>query len=89
MAFRGAIAAVITVACALNFTPVNPMRALFWTAVLNGVIAVPLMAAMMHLSTRESIMGSLKLPAGLSVLGWTATAAMGCSVVAAAVSWLA
>jgi NRAMP (natural resistance-associated macrophage protein)-like metal ion transporter len=88
-AFRGAIIAVIAAACALNFTPLNPMRALFWTAVLNGVIAVPLMAAMMHLSTRESIMGSLKLPAGLSALGWTATAAMGCSVVAAAVSWLA
>ena len=87
-AFYAAIAAAIGVACLLNFTRINPMRALYWSAVLNGVIAVPLMIALMHLSTREAVMGPLRLPGGLSALGWLATLTMAASVAAMALTWL-
>jgi Mn2+/Fe2+ NRAMP family transporter len=87
-AFYAAIVAAFALACLLNFTPINPMRALYWSAVLNGVIAVPLMVALMHLSTRETVMGPLRLPPGLSALGWAATLAMAASVTGMALSWL-
>ena len=87
-AFYAAIAAAVGIACLLNFTPINPIRALYWAAVLNGVIAVPLMIALMHLSTREAVLGPLRLPAGLSTLGWAATLTMAASVVVMALSWL-
>jgi Mn2+/Fe2+ NRAMP family transporter len=86
--FYAAIVAATAVACALNFTSVNPMRALYLSAVLNGVIAVPLMFAMMHMSTRKAVMGTLRLPRGLTVLGWLATAVMAASVLALAVAAL-
>lgn len=87
-AFYAAIAAAVGIACLLNFTPISPMRALYWSAVLNGVIAVPLMIALMHLATREAVMGPLKLPAGLCALGWAATLTMAASVTGMALSWL-
>ena len=75
--------------CALPISSFNPIRALYWSAVLNGVIAVPLLAAVMYLATRASVMGPLQLPAGLRALGWTATAVMATSVAALALAWLA
>jgi Mn2+/Fe2+ NRAMP family transporter len=86
--FHAAIAVAVGIACLLNFTSINPMRALYWSAVLNGVIAVPLMIALMHLSTRETVMGRLRLPAGLCALGWAATLTMAASVACLALSWL-
>jgi Mn2+/Fe2+ NRAMP family transporter len=87
--FYATIALAIALAVALNFTALNPMRALYWSAVLNGVIAVPLLAAVMYLATRASVMGPLQLPAGLRTLGWAATAVMASSVAALALAWLA
>ena len=86
--FYATIALATALAVALNFTAINPMRALYWSAVLNGVIAVPLLAAVMYLATRASVMGSLQLPAGLRTLGWAATAVMASSVAALALAWL-
>jgi hypothetical protein len=84
-----AIVAATAVACALNLTSVNPMRALYLTAVLNGVIAVPLMFAMMHMSTRNAAVGgALRLSRGLIVLGWLATAVMAASVLGLTVAVL-
>jgi NRAMP (natural resistance-associated macrophage protein)-like metal ion transporter len=60
----------------LGVTPVPPMRMLFWAAVLNGVISVPLMAATMWLATREDVMGALVVRSWLRLLGWLATLAM-------------
>jgi len=79
-AYPLAVAAAMLIAVALNLTTINPMRALYWSAVLNGVAGVPLMAILMHLSSRADIMGTVTLPRSLRVLGWLATAAMGCSV---------
>jgi NRAMP (natural resistance-associated macrophage protein)-like metal ion transporter len=87
-AFYAAIVAATAIACALNLSAVNPMRALYWSAVLNGVIAVPLMFAMMHMSARESVMGVLRLPRGLKMLGWLATAVMAACVLGLAVAAL-
>jgi Mn2+/Fe2+ NRAMP family transporter len=86
--FYATIALATALAVALNFTAINPMRALYWSAVLNGVIAVPLLAAVMYLGTRASVMGSLQLPVGLRTLGWAATAIMSSSVAALALAWL-
>ena len=87
-AFYAAIAAATALAVALNFSAMNPMRALYWSAALNGVTAVPLLTALMYLATNAGVMGPLQLPAGLRVLGWLAVAAMSCSVAAAAMAWL-
>jgi Mn2+/Fe2+ NRAMP family transporter len=58
------------------------MRALYWSAVLNGIVAVPVMLAMMHLSQRRAA----RLPRGLAILGWAATAGMTLAVVGFAVT---
>jgi len=64
------------VAVIINFTPLDPMKALFWSAVLNGVIAVPLMVVMMLMATNSRVMGRFTLSRPLRVLGWLATAMM-------------
>ena len=87
-AFYATIALATVLAVALDFTAINPMRALYWSAVLNGVIAVPLLAAVMYLATRASVMGPLQLPIGLRSLGWAAAAVMASSVTVLALAWL-
>jgi Mn2+/Fe2+ NRAMP family transporter len=86
--FYATIALATAFAVALNFTSFDPMRALYWSAVLNGAIAVPLVAAVMYLATRASVMGPLQLPIGLRTLGWAAAAVMAASLVALALAWL-
>ena len=87
-AFYATIALATVLAVALDFTAINPMRALYWSAVLNGVIAVPLLAAVMYLATRVRVMGPLQLPIGLRSLGWAAAAVMASSVTVLALAWL-
>jgi NRAMP (natural resistance-associated macrophage protein)-like metal ion transporter len=87
-AYPVAVAAAMLIAVAVNFSTINPMRALYWSAVLNGVAAVPLMAVLMRMSSRAEVMGALAIPRSLRVLGWLATAAMACSVLGLAVAWL-
>ncbi len=87
-AFYATIAIGMALGVALNFSPIDPIRALYWSAVLNGVVAVPVMVMMMHVTMRPAIMGSFTLPRLLLVMGWLATAAMVATVVALAWSWL-
>jgi Mn2+/Fe2+ NRAMP family transporter len=87
-AFYATIASATLIGTALNFTPINPIRALFWTAVINGVVAVPVMAIMMILSQRRDVMGKFVLRGPLKWLGWTATALMAAAVVALGVTSL-
>jgi Mn2+/Fe2+ NRAMP family transporter len=61
---------------ALTFAHINPMKALFWSAVINGIVAVPVMAIMMILTHNRKIMGKFTLPAYLRWVGWLATAVM-------------
>ncbi len=60
----------------LNFMHLDPIKALFWSAVLNGLVAVPVMALMMIMTRNAKVMGKFTLPLYLSVGGWAATAVM-------------
>jgi Mn2+/Fe2+ NRAMP family transporter len=80
--FYGIIAIATAGGVALNFTHLDPMRALVWSAEINGVIAVPIMAVMMLLASREDIMGRFVIRLRLRRLGWIATAVMAVTVVA-------
>ena len=57
-------------------TQFNPIRMLFWSAVVNGVVAVPLMAAMMLVVGNRKIMGAFAASRLLMIFGWAATALM-------------
>ena len=78
--------AIVTVATlvgvALNFTGLSPVRALIWSAVINGVISVPIMAVMMLMAARPEIMGRFTIKRPLKVLGWLATLIMALAVAA-------
>jgi len=78
--FYGIIAVATVGGVALNFTHLDPMRALVWSAQINGVIAVPIMAVMMLLASREDIMGRFVIRPRLQRLGWIATAVMAVTV---------
>jgi NRAMP (natural resistance-associated macrophage protein)-like metal ion transporter len=86
-AFYGAIAAATLVGVGLNFSPIDPIKALFWSAVINGVVAVPVMALMMHLSSHRAAMGEFKLHRGLKVVGWLATAVMAVAAIGLFATW--
>ena len=88
-AFYTTIAVGMVLGVALNFSTIDPIRALYWSAVLNGVVAVPVMVMMMWLTMRQSIMAEFTLPLPLLILGWLATATMAATTVAMAASWLA
>jgi NRAMP (natural resistance-associated macrophage protein)-like metal ion transporter len=75
-AFYATIAVATLGGVALNFTPIDPVRALYWAAVVNGVLAAPLMAVMMTIAVNRRIMGHLALPRPMAVLGWLATLVM-------------
>jgi NRAMP (natural resistance-associated macrophage protein)-like metal ion transporter len=80
-AFYGAIVAAVAAGVVMNFTPIDPIKALFWSAVINGVVAVPVMVLLMHLSTHKAAMGQFRLPRLLSIMGWLATAVMALAAV--------
>ena len=70
----------------MNFSSVNPIRALYWSAVINGVVAVPVMAMMMTMTADHRVMGEFRVPMPLRIVGWVATAVMGCAVIGMAVT---
>jgi len=74
--FYGAIAATTLAGALLQSVGVNPVQALYWSAVVNGVLAAPLMALMMLIVTNRRAMGHLTLSRGGALLGWAATAIM-------------
>ena len=86
-AFYGTIAFATAVGVAINFVGVDPIKALFWTAVLNGVIAVPLMVVSMIMAMSRRVMGRFVLPGPLAVMGWLATAVMTVIVAAMFLTW--
>jgi NRAMP (natural resistance-associated macrophage protein)-like metal ion transporter len=66
----------------LNFAPVDPIKALFWSALINGAIAVPIMAVMMLLAHNARIMGPFTLSRRHTVIGWLGVAMMLAAVTA-------
>jgi Mn2+/Fe2+ NRAMP family transporter len=75
--FCGTIALATIVGMALNFMPIDSIKALYYSAVINGVAAFPVPAAMMVLCRDESVMGRFRVTGWLFGLGWTTTAVMG------------
>ena len=80
--FYGVIAAATVGGVILCFTPTDPVKELFWSAVINGVIAVPIMVVMMLLASRAGTMGAHVIGPRLRWLGWIATIVMAAMVVA-------
>jgi len=74
--FYGTIAATTLAGALLQYFGVNPVRALYWSAVINGVLAAPLMAVMMLIVCNPKAMGRLTLSGKGAILGWAATAVM-------------
>ncbi|MBV8060920.1 MAG: divalent metal cation transporter [Alphaproteobacteria bacterium] len=79
--FYGIIIVSVLVALVIQYLPINPMKALFWSAVINGVVAVPLMIVIIALCTKKSVMGNFTTSKPIVILGWIATAVMGAAAV--------
>jgi NRAMP (natural resistance-associated macrophage protein)-like metal ion transporter len=75
-AFYGAIAAATFGGVALNFTGIDPMKALYWAAVVNGLLAPPLMVVTMLIASNRTVMGNLAITGRLALGGWLSTAVM-------------
>ncbi|MBI5626643.1 MAG: divalent metal cation transporter [Nitrosomonadales bacterium] len=80
--FYAIIALSTIVGVLLDFSPIDPVKALLWSAVINGVISVPLMIAMMRIATQQRIMGKFVIGPRLRWLGWMATGVMAVAVLA-------
>ncbi|OCK61618.1 divalent metal cation transporter [Bradyrhizobium sp. LMTR 3] len=88
-AFYAVLALSAGIGIALNFTPINPISALYWSAVINGVLAVPVMVLLMLMARRRDVMDRYVIKGPLYWLGWLSTAAMLLSVVAMGVGFFA
>jgi Mn2+/Fe2+ NRAMP family transporter len=80
--FYGVIAVSVLLGLIIQYSPMDPMKALFWSAVINGVVAVPLMAVIVILVSKKSVMGPFTASRSLIVLGWIGTLVMGAAAAA-------
>jgi NRAMP (natural resistance-associated macrophage protein)-like metal ion transporter len=74
--FYATIAVATMAGIGLNFTSLDPVKALYWSAVVNGVLSAPVMAVVMLIASNRRIMGTLTIPRPLQIVGWLATAIM-------------
>src|SRR5438128_1140946 len=74
--FYAIVTAATLIGVALDFTDIDPIKALVWSAIINGVIAVPIMAVMLRLAVMPDVMGPFVIKRRLRALGWLATAVM-------------
>jgi len=79
--FYGVIAVSVLLGLLIQFTPIPPMKALFWAAVINGVVAVPLMVVVILLASRKSVMGKFTVAPWVRTIGWIAAAVMALAAV--------
>jgi NRAMP (natural resistance-associated macrophage protein)-like metal ion transporter len=86
VAFYAVLAFSVLIGIGLNFTALDPIKALYWSAVINGVLAPPVMVLMMLLVRKKAVMGNLRIEGWLYWLGWLATAVMALSIAAMAFS---
>jgi Mn2+/Fe2+ NRAMP family transporter len=85
--FYGLIAVSTLLGMLINFAGINPLRALFWTAVINGFLAPPLLILILKISNDRKIMGERVNGRILNIAGWTTFAAMAAAAVALIVTW--
>jgi len=86
-AFYATIAVATLIGIVINFVDIDPIKALFWSAVLNGIVAVPLMIVMMLMTMRPEVMGNFILPRPLWAMGWLSTAVMAFTVLTMLATW--
>ncbi|TGR60355.1 divalent metal cation transporter, partial [bacterium M00.F.Ca.ET.194.01.1.1] len=88
MAFYTTLAAAAMLGMAIIFMSIDPIRALYWSAVTNGICAVPVMVVMMQMTGRSEVMGEFPVQGWLRALGWLATSTMVLSVVGLVLQWI-
>lgn len=81
IAFYSVLALSVVLGIGLNFTALDPIKALYWSAVINGVLAAPVMVMLMVLARRRKVMGDFTVSGWLFWLGWASTVAMGLCIV--------
>ena len=85
--FYAVIAAGLALGLALVYAGFNAVSMLFWSAVLNGVLAPPLIVIVLLLTSNKKVMGARSNPRWLSVLGWITVAVMTAASVAMFATW--
>jgi Mn2+/Fe2+ NRAMP family transporter len=81
-AFYCTLTIAVVAGMIVNFSKIDPIQALYWSAVVNGVVAVPMLGLMMLIAARRDVMGAFTIGPRLRIGGWIAAAIMGASVVA-------
>ena len=85
--FYSIIGLATLIGVAIDWSPLDPIKALFWSAVINGVIAVPMIVAMMVLVSDKKLMRRFAIPTSLRIVGWMAAGVM--TLVMGALCWSA
>ncbi len=85
--FYATIALATLIGMGLSFSPMDPIKMLFWSAVINGVIAVPLMLVIMFLASRRKVMGRFSISLRLKLVGWLATLVMAAAAIVMFATW--
>lgn len=80
--FYGVITVSVLLGLVIQYSPISPMKALFWSAIINGVVAVPLMIVVILIASNKSVMGAYRVRLPIQILGWIATLVMGASAIA-------
>ncbi|UCI34308.1 NRAMP family divalent metal transporter [Mesorhizobium sp. B4-1-4] len=88
VAFYATLASAGALGMGIMFTPIDPIKALYWSAVINGVCAVPVMAVMMQMTHRREIMGEFPVQGWLRALGWLSTLVMSLCVLGLVLQWV-
>jgi Mn2+/Fe2+ NRAMP family transporter len=87
---RGFYAAIIiatVIGLIMDFLHIDPVKALVWAAVLNGIVAAPLMTIIMMMGSSRKVMGKFLIPSYLRWMGWLATAVMACVSIGVFLTW--
>ncbi len=86
-AFYAIIVVGTLIGIGFNFLGINPITALFWTAVLNGFLAPPLLVLVMLVANDKRVMGRLTNGRWLNGLGWAAAIAMFAAAIGLVLTW--
>jgi NRAMP (natural resistance-associated macrophage protein)-like metal ion transporter len=88
VAFYASLVIAALLGVGINFTPLNPIKGLYWSAVINGVIAPPVMIILMLMTADRRVMGEFTIGGALRILGWLSTVAMTACVGGMFATWL-
>ncbi|UCI05263.1 NRAMP family divalent metal transporter [Mesorhizobium sp. B1-1-8] len=88
IAFYATLVSAGVLGMGIMFTPIDPIKALYWSAVINGICAVPAMVVMMLMTHRPDIMGDFPVHGWLRMLGWLSTLAMSLCVLGLVLQWM-